>query len=430
MNGLKSNLPRIAIVATNASLRMGGEAARPIHYFRGLRARGADARLIAHERNRKELIELLPDEQDRIYYALDSTFQRRVWKLHLRINRGFSQLIAALLIYASTERQQRTILRDLVRNKKVDVVHVPIPITPKKPSFIYDVGAPVMYGPLNGDMSYPSAFRSREGWLSSLIVETLRLFSHVTHFFIPGKRKANIILVSNERTAKALPLGCTARTVQLVANAIDTSIWKPPEQPRNYNAGPISFTFLGRLVDFKGVDLVLDALAIALKDIDAHLTIIGDGPLRATLEQQTRDLNIADHVTFAGWLPSEPAAQLMAESDVFVFPSLRDPGGAVIMEAMSLGLPIIAMKWGGPADYADDQCALLIEPKERSHFVAEFAAAMVKIQDPELRSRMSTYAAQRAATEFTWQNRIDTLCELYTTLNNPDQGALAHPPTG
>ena len=111
------------------------------------------------------------------------------------------------------------------------------------------------------------------------------------------------------------------------------------------------------------------------------------------------------------------SAALMGQADAMVFPSLRECGGAVVMEAMAAGLPVIAADWGGPADYVGtdaDGAGMLIKPDTREDFTRGLTAAMRKLaESPELRRRMSAAARHRAETQFQWDSRVDALLDVY-----------------
>jgi glycosyltransferase involved in cell wall biosynthesis len=277
-----------------------------------------------------------------------------------------------------------------------------------------------------------------EGGLIKLSVKLSRAASTVLNRFVPGKLRAHTILVSNQRTRRALPAGVRGRVIELVANAVDMRTWRakgdgavrgagvsPAVIPKEADAGetpapratPARFAFLGRLVDFKMVDLLLEAFKPVSDKHGATLDIIGEGKERPALERIARDLGLADRVTFAGWMkPAESAARL-ANADVLVFPSLRECGGAVVMEAMAVGLPVIAADWGGPADYVgtrEEGAGVLVKPTTRESFVRDLSAEMERLAaSPELRERMSRRARERAVAVFDWEARVDRLMEVY-----------------
>jgi glycosyltransferase involved in cell wall biosynthesis len=105
----------------------------------------------------------------------------------------------------------------------------------------------------------------------------------------------------------------------------------------------------------------------------------------------------------------------MEQADVFVLPSLRESGGIVLMEAMSLGLPIITTNWGGPGQHVDDKTGFRIEPASREGFINGIADAMIRLaRSPELRVEMGRAALERVETgTYTWDHKIDRTLEIY-----------------
>jgi glycosyltransferase involved in cell wall biosynthesis len=436
------------MVVEHASMNMGGEAARPLHYFRVLRSRGVEVWMLTHARVREEVRGLVPPEDfRRFYFVPDTGWHKLFWRLGRALPHQVRITTFGALSHFVTQLHQRRLAQRLVRSLKIDVVHEPIPISPKQPSLLYDVGAPVVIGPLNGDINYPPAFAHMESPLIRLSVRLSRAASTVLNRFIPGKLRAHTILVSNERTRRALPAGCRGRVIELVANAVDMRTWRAKEEttthplarplhragsgeeylragetpvPRAEPAPPARFAFLGRLVDFKMVDLLLEAFKPVAERHGATLDVIGDGAERPHLERLARELGLADRVTFAGWMtPAESAARL-ARADVLVFPSLRECGGAVVMEAMAVGLPVIAADWGGPADYVGtpaDGAGVLVTPTTRESFVRDLSTEMDKLAaSPELRAEMSRRARQRAVNVFDWEARVERLLEVYRSV--------------
>jgi len=89
---------------------------------------------------------------------------------------------------------------------------------------------------------------------------------------------------------------------------------------------------------------------VPVESAECGLEIIGDGQIRGELEAQTARLGIDSSVVFSGWLSQGECALKMQQAHAMVFPSVRECGPAVVMEAMAVGLPVIATNWGGPAD--------------------------------------------------------------------------------
>ena len=202
---------KVVVVATNASTRFGGESILPWHYFRLLRKRGVEAWLVAHERTRVELTALLPTEVDRMRFVPDRMAQRWLNRMSKPLPSRVTDITLGWGIGICTSWMQRKIVRELVAEHGVDVVHEPIPVSPKQPSLMYGVGAPVVIGPMNGGMNYPPAFAKSQGSLERLLMWTGRLAANALNAVLRGKREAAVLLVANERTRRALPRGIKDR---------------------------------------------------------------------------------------------------------------------------------------------------------------------------------------------------------------------------
>lgn len=404
---------RIIIAADNASSNFGGEAFIPLNYFRLLLARKEDVRLVVHARNKSELALRFPDELDRLYFVDDTPMHKALFWVGRFLPRRLADATTGLIIHLSTQLHQRRVVRALVKTHDVEVVHIPIPVSPKTPSLMWGLGAAVVIGPLNGGMDYPDAFRRERSILSGMAFAFGRWLAHFVNVLIPGKRRADVILVANRRTQEALPRGLTGRVVELVENGVDFSIWQkgPTKKEKNHL---IRFVFVGRLIDWKALDVVLEAMRRLQGHLPVSLEIIGDGPMRDNWQTLTERLDLGSVVKFSGWLSQEACAARLQQADVFVLPSLFECGGAVVLEAMAVGLPVIATAWGGPTDYLDESCGILVNPQSREYLIAGFASAMETLAtSADLRDRLGRAGYARAREHFDWEGKIDQIRGFY-----------------
>jgi glycosyltransferase involved in cell wall biosynthesis len=403
---------RICIVAEHASTRFGGEAILPVHYFRLLRSRGVECWMVVHARTQSEVTKLFPNEIDRILFVPDRWIQKLLFYLSRFLPRRLSEATLGLLNQLITQFCQRAIVRGLIRDHQIDVIHQPIPVAPRFPSMLFGLSAPVVIGPLNGGMDYPPAFRRSESWMSRAALTFARLFANVGNTLLPGKKHASVVLVANERTRRSLPSGIRGKVIELVENGIDVGIWQCA-QGTTVNAIP-RFVFIGRLVDWKAVDVAIRALANVPS---AELDIIGDGPMLNAWQSLAMELGLKDRVHFSGWLTQSECANRLLNSIALVLPSLYECGGAVVLEAMAMGKPVIATRWGGPADYLDSSCGMLVEPESYAGLVAGFAEAMSwMIDSPGLARSMGAAGRERAVRNFDWQHKVDKMIGIYRSV--------------
>lgn len=158
------------------------------------------------------------------------------------------------------------------------------------------------------------------------------------------------------------------------------SLFTPVAAPAPRREGePPVFISLGRFVAKKGYRTLIEAFAQTVaKNGPARLLIAGDGPLVESLKSLVNDLGLARQVEFLGWVDNTEA--LFAAGDIFVLPSLDEPFGIVLLEAMAKGKPIVTTRTGGPLDLLDDSLAFFVDSGDSDDLSRGMAAAL---QDPQ-----------------------------------------------
>lgn len=177
--------------------------------------------------------------------------------------------------------------------------------------------------------------------------------------------------------------------------------------------------YVGRLVREKGVDLLLDAFAQALKKFPrARLTLVGDGFERERLERQAVELGVRRAVEFLGWVSPENTPALINASTLVVVPSRwREPFGLVALEAMQMARPVVASRVGGLAEVvADGETGILIE-NENSAALADAIACL--LEHPDVARVMGVQGRKRAQEKFSIERYADGYEQLYRRLLNP-----------
>ena len=147
--------------------------------------------------------------------------------------------------------------------------------------------------------------------------------------------------------------------------------------------------------------------------------MVGDGPERERLNAMIVQGGVGDCVTLEGWKSQEDVAELLSESDVFAFPTIREAGGNVILEAMSSGLPCIVPAYGGPAQLVDDDTGIRIPLTTREQLINDYEQAMLSmVVDDDRRQRMSQAARNKALQEFDWAMKGKRLYQLCSEVVN------------
>lgn len=404
----------ILVVAPNASTRFGGEAVLPVHYFRVLRARGVPVTLVAHARNRDDLADVFGPNCPDIRYIEDSLWHRLIWRAGRPFPYQIRQFIFGTALGLVNERYQARAIKDLQAEGRVGLIHQPSPVSPRTPSSVYGFGVPVVIGPMNGGMAYPPGYGDLQSRSERAFVPLARALSGLANRLLPGKRRASLLVVANTRTRAALPVA-HPHIVELVENGVDLTLFEPGTRGPASPSGSIRLVFMGRLVDWKAVDITLQAVAAArAQGVEATLEIMGDGAERARLESLSQKLALDEYVRFHGFVPQSACADALRKADALILNSVYECGGAVVLEAMSLGLPVIGPDWGGPADYLSEETGILVPPAPRESYADRLAEAIARLaHDPALRQAMGAAGQTRIAQDFNWERKVDRMLELY-----------------
>lgn len=131
-----------------------------------------------------------------------------------------------MLSHLYTQVVQRRIVGRLVSEHLSDVVHEPIPVSATFPLLMFGLGAPVAMGPLNTAVKFPLAFRSRQNPTIDLFIAIDHLFLDYFNRLLPGKIKAETVLVANDRTQQARTVLVQGKIIELVENGVDFSVWR------------------------------------------------------------------------------------------------------------------------------------------------------------------------------------------------------------
>ena len=358
-----------------------------------------------------------PGDQDRLHFITDTPAHRVLMGIASLFPARVSSITFGYASHLLTQLLQRRLVCELVQRYRIDVVHEPIPVSPKQPSAMFDVGVPVVIGPMNGGMEYPPGFGHMEGTFSRASVNAAREMAALLNRVIPGKRHAAALLVANERTRRALPPGLDHVPVfEVVENGVDLARFTVASAPTTTADPTVRFAFVGRLIDWKALDVLLDAFTAARAAVPSiTLDIFGDGLQREALQAQAERLGLAPYVRFHGFLPQEEVAAALHSMHVLVLPSLYECGGAVVLEAMAMGLPVISTRWGGPADYLDPSCGVLIELSDRPTLSQDLTRALVDLAShPERRRAMGEAGRAKVVEQYDWERKVDRVLSIYS----------------
>jgi glycosyltransferase involved in cell wall biosynthesis len=129
---------------------------------------------------------------------------------------------------------------------------------------------------------------------------------------------------------------------------------------------------------------------------------------------QARNLGIADRVRWLGWLSQFECAQLLSGATALLLPGIYECGGAVMLEAMACGIPVVATAWGGPMEYLDESCGILVDPSNADAITQGFVDALRKLAaNSALRTQLGAAGRKRVEQLFDWNRKVDRILDIF-----------------
>ncbi len=277
---------------------------------------------------------------------------------------------------------------------------------------LWQVDAPLAFGPIGGGQVAPAALRDYFGdaWAKE------RLRTALVQHALPHNPRARatlaharLVAVTNDATESIVRrLGATT-VLQMLDSGLPEADEAYPAPPPTRPAGRIELVWIGRILALKALPLALEAVAAAVGRADVHLTVVGDGDLGPSVDGWIADLGLTEHVTWLGQVPHQRIRPLLRDSDALLFTSLRESFGSQVLEAAAQARPVIALDLHGVATHVPHGAGRRVPAGDRRSTVAGLADAIVDLaHDPAARLAAGAVARDFALAQ-RWPARVARL---------------------
>ena len=383
-----------------------------------------DVHIVTQIRNREAFLRAgLVSGQD--FTAIDSeAIARPIYKLAdvLRMGEGKGwTMVTALTSKLSYPYFEKMVWKQFGKDIKegaYDIVHRVTPLTPTANSSVApkcaDAGVPFVIGPLNGGVPWPAGFdgerRREKEWLS--YVRSAYKLSNARRKMLNA---ASAIVSGSRYTASEMPATHRSKISMIPENAIDPARFDLTASIKTRGkAKPLRGCFLGRLVPYKGPDMLIEAAEPFLRDGTLVIDILGNGPMEDGLKALVKERGLDTAVNFRGWVAHEEVQGILSSADMLTFPSVREFGGGVVLEAMALGVVPVICDYAGPSELVDASTGYKVPMGSRDAVITNFRATLADIlSDPTILEEKSNAARQKVASTYTWAKKAEQIKEIY-----------------
>jgi len=382
----------------------------------------ADVHLVTQVRNR-EAIQRAGLLEGRDFTAINTEqLERPLWKAGKALRLGWTSKMAInALSYPYFERLVWARFGHAITSGFYDIVHRVTPLSPTISSPIAarcaKAGVPFVLGPLNGGLPWPRDFdsvrRKEKEWLT-YVRDAYKLSLGRKKMF----KATSVLLAGSRHTASEIPKAYRDRTVYFPENGIDIRRFHPGET-KGAGKDTLRACFVGRLVPYKGPDMLIEAAAPHLRRGSLHLDIIGDGPMMDELKTKIASLDVAEAVTIHGWVGHADVPGILGHAHILTFPSIREFGGGVVLEAMALGVTPVVVDYGGPGELVSGGYGIAIPLGTRAQIVSDLEKALAEIiADPMGKCLRPETLRRRVEDEFSWPAKARKIVEIYSKLRS------------
>jgi len=225
-----------------------------------------------------------------------------------------------------------------------------------------------------------------------------------------------VIAVSEYSADDLSSRGINRKNIDVIYNGVDNEVYHPGESSIEIEEWNNILLYVGPLMERKGIDYLIKAMPQILKEHSGvGLVILGDGE-KEWLENLAKELGVRKNIRFEGFVPEDDLPEYYKAADIFVFPSLLEGFGMVLVEAMASGLPIVSTTATAIPEVVGDAGCLVPSRDSRrlSHEISRL------LSDPELLEYYGGRGERRAQKWFTWTAVTQTLINTYKSLI-PDQ---------
>jgi glycosyltransferase involved in cell wall biosynthesis len=311
----------------------------------------------------------------------------------------------------------------LAREQNFDLVHLVTFVGFRFPGRFYQLGVPFVWGPIGGLENTPWRFLPAMGPRGAAFFAVRNIVNTLQKKFLPGPKRAMKAAGSRGRGELIAATAGIQQEIERWYGEKSEVICEigPPEgaaeraaKPSKRQPGePLRLVWSGQHLPGKALPLLLKALAKLSADLNWELTILGEGPCTKKWQKLARRLGVAERCEWVGKLPRDEAVHRMGQAHLFCITSLKDLTSTVLLEALSLGVPVVCPDHCGFTNVVTEDCGIKLPLHRPKQLIADLAQSIDRLgRDEHERRRLAAGALARSR-DFDWDKKAQQLEAIY-----------------
>lgn len=319
--------------------------------------------------------------------------------------------------YNKWQRKALALAKELDAKLDFDVVHQLNMVGYREPGYLYELGKPLVWGPTGGMCISPWCLLPCMG-VYGLLYYGMRNVINLwqMHF----RKKVRTMACKADAIIAATQDNCDCfkrlwHREPVIIPEVGLLHFNNHNNVESRGSSKLKICWSGQHTPAKALNLLIEALDLVSCKDRVELHVIGAGKFTQRWKSEATSLNLKN-IIWHGWVDHEKAIAIMSESHLFCITSLADLTSTVLLESLSMGLPVVSLNHVGFSNTITDACGIKIDINSKKQVVRDFAAAIDRIEgDEAYRQQLSRGAFERAK-DFSWDAKIEEINTIYNSV--------------
>lgn len=321
--------------------------------------------------------------------------------------------------YKQWQKEAFHLAQELHKKEQFDLCHQLNMVGYREPGYLWKLDVPFVWGPIGGLQNTSWKLFPFLDAYGKLFYGGRNIYNSLQAKFLSRpklaatRHNASIIAATPDIKSAIKTLWNTEASILTEVGTLESV-----NETINFRdtSQPIDIVWSGQHTPGKALNILLQSLAQLPQETNWKLHVLGVGKETEKWKQLANQLGVSNRCVWYGWLQKDEAINVMKQGHLFVMTSLKDLTSTVIIEAISLGMPVITLDHCGFSHVINEQCGVKIPITNASQITQNIASAIQRLHDDETLRQQLSKGAQQRSNDFQWNDKVDKLNQCYTQL--------------
>ena len=321
--------------------------------------------------------------------------------------------------YKQWQKKAHVLACELHKKEQFQLSHHLNMVGYREPGYLWRMDLPFVWGPVGGLQNTSWKLFDFLDFYGKLYYGGRNVYNSLQAQFLQRPKKAaqrsrnHVIAATPDIKHEIQRLWNTEASIITEVGTLDLDKITPSKR---LSGEALRIVWSGQHTPGKALNILLKSLKLLPKEMQWELHVLGVGSETKKWQRLAKELRIDHHITWHGWLPKAEAIHIMTSGHVFCITSIKDLTSTVLLEAISLGLPVVTLDHCGFSHVVDANCGVKIPITTSDTIIKDFARALQTLYQQESKRQQLALGALQRAQDFNWNDKVLKLKSLYEKL--------------